>query len=47
MNVPGWHLHQLQGELAGHWSVRVDGNWRITFSFEDENAILVNYQDYH
>lgn len=47
MNFPGWHLHQLQGELAGHWSVRVNGNWRMTFRFEGDNAILVNYQDYH
>jgi proteic killer suppression protein len=47
MNVPGWHLHPLQGELAGHWSVRVNGNWRMTFRFEGENAILVDYRDYH
>lgn len=47
MNVPGWHLHSLQGELAGHWSVRVNGNWRMTFRFEDEDAILVDYRDYH
>jgi proteic killer suppression protein len=47
MNVPGWRLHPLQGEFAGHWSVRVNGNWRITFRFEDENAILVDYRDYH
>jgi len=47
MNVPGWNLHQLQGTLANHWSVKVDGNWRMTFTFEDENAMLVEYQDYH
>jgi toxin HigB-1 len=47
MNVPGWQLHSLQGELAGHWSVRVNGNWRMTFRFEDEDAILVDYRDYH
>ena len=33
--------------VRGHWSVRVSGNWRITFKFEGEDAILVNYQDYH
>lgn len=47
MNVPGWHLHPLSGELAGHWSIRVNGNWRLTFRFEDGDAILVDYQDYH
>jgi len=47
MDVPGWHLHALKGRLAGHWSVRISGNWRVTFSFEDEDAILVDYQDYH
>ncbi|HWZ50466.1 MAG TPA: type II toxin-antitoxin system RelE/ParE family toxin [Granulicella sp.] len=47
MNLPGWNLHPLRGEMAGHWSVKVNGNWRITFRFEDEDAILVDYQDYH
>jgi proteic killer suppression protein len=47
MNVPGWKLHGLQGNLAGHWSVWVSGNWRLTFAFEGEDAILVDYQDYH
>jgi len=47
MNVPGWGLHQLTGDLAGHYSVTVNGNWRITFKFEGEDAVLVDYQDYH
>jgi proteic killer suppression protein len=47
MNVPGWNLHPLKGALAKHWSVKVDGNWRMTFTFENENAILVDYLDYH
>ena len=34
MNLPGWALHSLQGSLAGHWSVSVNGNWRMTFTFE-------------
>lgn len=46
MNVPGWKLHALKRELAGHWSVWVSGNWRLTFRFEDGDAILVDYQDY-
>jgi proteic killer suppression protein len=47
MNFAGWHLHQLKGDLAGHWSVRVNGNWRMMFRFEGEDAILVDYRDYH
>ena len=47
MNVPGWRLHPLTGKLKDHWSVRVSGNWRMTFKFEGEDAILVDYQDYH
>ncbi|HKT89957.1 MAG TPA: type II toxin-antitoxin system RelE/ParE family toxin [Candidatus Sulfotelmatobacter sp.] len=47
MNAPGNNLHPLRGALEGHWSVTVSGNWRLTFAFEGENAILVDYQDYH
>ena len=47
MNAPGWNLHALTGDLAGNWSVWVNGNWRMTFAFEGKDAILVDYQDYH
>jgi proteic killer suppression protein len=47
MNLPGWKLHPLSGELAGHYAVTVSGNWRMTFAFEGVDAILVDYQDYH
>ncbi len=47
MAAPGWNLHPLTGELKGHWSVKVSGNWRLTFCFEGEDAVLVDYQDYH
>ncbi|MGA9797963.1 MAG: type II toxin-antitoxin system RelE/ParE family toxin [Terriglobales bacterium] len=47
MNASGWKLHRLRGELAGHWSVWVSGNWRLTFRFEGQDAVLVDYQDYH
>ncbi len=46
MNVPGWRLHALGGDLEGHGSVWVNGNWRLTFAFEDDDAVLVDYQDY-
>ncbi len=47
MNAPGYGLHALKGELAGHWAVRVSGNWRLTFRFEGEDAVLIDYKDYH
>jgi proteic killer suppression protein len=47
MNATGWRLHQLKGDLAGHWSIDVSGNWRLTFAFDGVDAILVDYQDYH
>ena len=47
MNRPGWGCHSLKGDLAGHWSVSVNENWRLTFTFENSDAILVDCQDYH
>ena len=47
MNAPGWRPHALTGPLKGHWAVRVDENWRLTFSFENGDAVLVDYRDYH
>lgn len=47
MNYPGSKFHGLKGDLAGHYSVTVTGNYRITFRFEDGDAELVDYQDYH
>jgi proteic killer suppression protein len=47
VNLPGWRLHALSGDLAGQYSITVSGNWRLTFKFEGDDAVLVNYQDYH
>jgi len=47
MNLPGLHLHELKGDRGGTWSVRVSGNWRVTFKFDGADAITVNYEDYH
>jgi len=47
MNLPGYRLHELKGKEAGTWSVTVNANWRITFEFEGQDAILVDYKDYH
>lgn len=47
MNLPGLRLHELTGDRKGTWSVTVSGNWRITFRFEGEDAMVVDYEDYH
>jgi proteic killer suppression protein len=47
LNISGWNLHSLKGTLRGHWSVKVNGNWRLTFRFSGTDAEIVDYQDYH
>ena len=47
MNLPGLFLHQLTGNRSDIWSVRVSGNWRVTFRFNATHAEIVNYEDYH
>ncbi|OGQ81707.1 MAG: peptidase [Deltaproteobacteria bacterium RIFCSPLOWO2_12_FULL_60_19] len=47
MNFPGSDLHPLKGDLRGFWSVKVSGNWRIIFRFENGDASDVDYVDYH
>lgn len=47
MNLPGYRLHLLKGTKKEIWSVTVNGNWRVTFYFEGQDAYLVDYVDYH
>lgn len=47
MNIPGRNLHPLKGDLKGHWSVKVSGNWRLIFVFEAGDVYLLDYLDYH
>ena len=47
MNLPGYRLHRLSGKEAGTYSVWVNGNWRVTFRFDGEDAVVVDYRDYH
>ncbi len=47
MAIDGWALHPLHGSLEGHWSVKVNGNWRMTFRISGGHAEVVDYQDYH
>ena len=46
-DAPGFRLHPLKGSRAGQWSVRVTGNWRVVFRFEDGEAVDVDLVDYH
>jgi len=47
MDLPGLYLHPLTRKRAGAWSVRVSGNWRVTFKFSGIHAEVVDYEDYH
>jgi proteic killer suppression protein len=44
---PGWRLHPLRGDKQGYWSVRVTGNYRITFRVDAEDVFDVDFEDYH
>ena len=45
--APGWRLHPLTGDLKGHYSITVNGNWRVIFQFQGKDVELVDYLDYH
>ncbi|MBR8828633.1 MAG: type II toxin-antitoxin system RelE/ParE family toxin [Gomphosphaeria aponina SAG 52.96 = DSM 107014] len=47
IRLPGYDLHELKGNQKGTWSIKVSGNWRITFFFEEGDAYDVNLEDYH
>ena len=47
MDIPGFSLHPLKGDRSAQWSISVSGNWRMTFEFENGNAYVVDYEDYH
>lgn len=47
MNLPGFRFHSLKGDRAGYFAVSVSRNWRITFRFDDGDAVDVDLEDYH
>jgi len=47
MNIPGFRFHRLKGQDRGRFSVWVNGNWRVTFEFENRDAYVLDYEDYH
>jgi toxin HigB-1 len=46
LDLPGYRLHPLKGNLNGYWSVTVRANWRIIFRFEGADAFAVELIDY-
>ena len=47
MDIPGFRLHPLKGQMRGRWAITVNGNWRLTFEFRDGHAYVLDYEDYH
>ncbi|MBZ0104098.1 MAG: type II toxin-antitoxin system RelE/ParE family toxin [Sulfuricella denitrificans] len=47
IDIPGFRLHALKGSEHGRWSIWVNGNWCVTFEFENGNAFVLDYEDYH
>ena len=47
VDFPGSKLHPLKGNLENHWSISVNGNWRLTFKFENGDVYVLDYVDYH
>ena len=47
MNAPSYNLHPLKGDKKGSWAITIKDNWRITFRFENGDALDVNMIDYH
>jgi proteic killer suppression protein len=43
----GNRLEKLRGDRAGQWSVRVNQQFRLCFSFEGGDAYDVEITDYH
>lgn len=47
MNQPGWRFHALAGREKGRYAVNASGNWRVTFAWQDGDALDVDLEDYH
>ena len=47
LDLPGYRLHPLKGDLKSFWSISISGNWRIVFRFDDGDVYDVDLVDYH
>ena len=45
---PNYGLHALSGDRAGSWSMTVTRNWRLTFTLNEDGALIdMDLEDYH
>lgn len=44
---PGNRLESLKGDRKGQYSIRINDQWRICFSWKDGHAFDVEITDYH
>jgi toxin HigB-1 len=47
IDLPGFGLHRLKGQAKNRWSIKVNGNWRLTFELREGDVYLLDYEDYH
>ena len=47
LDLPGYHLHPMKGDMKGFWSISISANWRIIFRFKEGDAYDVDLIDYH
>ena len=47
MNIPSWKFHMLSGDRTGTYSIRLTGNWRVTFQWNGKDATFIDIEDYH
>jgi len=47
IDLPGFRLHPLKGDMQDFWAIDVNKNWRLTFKFVDGDVFIINYEDYH
>ena len=47
LDLPGYHLHPMKGDMKGFWSISISGNWRIVFRFKEGDAYDIDLIDYH
>lgn len=47
LDLPGFGFHRLAGQSKGRFAVSVSANWRITFGWDDQDSIEVDFEDYH
>jgi toxin HigB-1 len=47
LDIPGFDFHELRGDRKGTYAVKVTGNWRVTYQWDDQGPFAVDLEDYH